>query len=123
MAAPAPPPLTRERLIADVERRIDQALEENRRRERVVTGLLVALFVSGIGLLVYAAAVRYWPLLFAGLFLNVLVIWPIQRMIELRSEALRLQIVPQMLRLANTRDQKELAVLLTRKLIQQIGAP
>jgi len=50
---------------------IDTAIEKNRHTERTVLGILVLLFVVGLGLMVYAAVIQRWALLVPGGFLQI----------------------------------------------------
>jgi hypothetical protein len=43
-----------------VSERIDAAIRENRRHERVIVAALVSLFAVGLGLIFYGAAISSW---------------------------------------------------------------
>jgi hypothetical protein len=59
--------------------------------------VLLALFVTGLGLLVYGAVSQTWALLASGGLVQITIVFPIYRLIHLREENMRLQILPQLM--------------------------
>ncbi len=53
-------------VIHEVSQRIDQAIQDNRRHERIIVIVLVLLFAVGLGLIVYGAVLQEWALLVPG---------------------------------------------------------
>lgn len=88
---------------------IAAAVAANRRQEMLVVAVLVTLFVVGLGLLVYAAIAQAWVLLAPGGLVQVTVVFPVLRLIRLREDDMRLLILPQLMRLADTAEAKLLA--------------
>ncbi len=109
-----------EEVIREVESCIDAAIEKNRRTEQIVVGVLVSLFAVGLGLIVYAAIVQHWQLLVPGSIVQMVLFFPIRRLIRLREDNMRLRILPQLLRLANSDDAKFLAARLVKRLIEKV---
>jgi hypothetical protein len=107
-------------VIREVEACIDAAIEKNRHTERIVIGVLVTLFVAGLGLMVYAAIVQRWELLVPGSIVQVIIFFPIRKLIQLREDNMRLRILPQLMRLADTDEAKLLAARLVKRLIEKV---
>ena len=107
-------------VVREVTTCIDAAIEKNRRTERVVIAVLILLFLTGLGLLIYGALIRRWELLVPGGLAQLVIYFPIRRLIRLREDNMRLQILPQLLRLADTKEAKQLAANLVKRLIQRV---
>jgi hypothetical protein len=107
-------------VIREVTARIDASIAENRRSERLIMGVLLALFAVGLTLLIWGAAVSRWELLVPGGIAQFTVAYPVRRLIKLREDNVRLQIIPQLLRLADTDEGKALAKKLLERLIGQV---
>lgn len=99
---------------------IEAAIAKNRRQEWVVVGSLLALFATGLALLVYGAATQAWQVLAPGGLIQSAIVFPIRRLIRLREENKTLQILPQLMRLADTKEAKALAARLVQKLIEKM---
>jgi hypothetical protein len=82
--------------------------------------VLVVLIVAGLGLVVYGAASRRWELLAPGGLVQLLVFFPVRKLIQLREDNMRLQILPQLMRLAETKEAKALAAKLVQRLIEKV---
>ena len=95
-------------------------MEKNRYTECIVIAILVALFVVGLGLLIYGALIQRWELLVPGGLVQLIIYFPIRRLIRLREDNMRLQILPQLLRLAESKEAKQLAAKLVKKLIEKV---
>lgn len=107
-------------IVREVSDRIDVAIKQNRQHERIIVTTLVLVFAAGLGLLVYGAVIREWQLLIPGGILQMLIVFPIRRLMKLREDNMRLQILPQLLRLADSREAKELAARLASRLIERV---
>ncbi len=107
-------------VVQEVGERIDVAIRQNRGQERIIVVLLVMLFVSGLGLVVWGAATKAWSLLAPGGLLQLAIVFPLRRLIKLREDNMRLQILPQLLRLADSQEAKLLAAKLVNRLIEQV---
>jgi hypothetical protein len=107
-------------VIREVEACIDAAIEKNRHMERIVIGVLVTLFVVGLGLMAYAAVSQRWELLVPGSFVQIILFFPIRRLIQLREDNMRLRILPQLMRLADSEEAKLLAARLVKRLIEKV---
>jgi hypothetical protein len=107
-------------VVREVTACIDEAIVKNRRTERVVVAILIALFLTGLGLLIYGAVIQRWELLVPGGLAQLIIYFPIRRLIRLREDNMRLQILPQLLRLAETREAKRLAAKLVMRLIKKV---
>ncbi len=80
---------------------------------------LVALFLLGLGLLVFGAFLERWQLLVPGGIVQITIVFPLRHLIKLREENVRLQILPQLMRLADTREAKLLAAKLVKRLTER----
>lgn len=107
-------------VVREVTARIDTTIAENRRSERVIVVALLLLFAVGLGLIVWGAAIGRWELLVPGGILQLTVAYPVRRLIKLREDNVRLQILPQLLRLAEEGEGKALAAKLASRLIDQV---
>ncbi|MBY0460178.1 MAG: hypothetical protein K2V38_22915 [Gemmataceae bacterium] len=99
---------------------IEDAIVSNRRLEWFVIAGLVALFVVGLALLVYGTLAQAWQLLVPGGLIQTAIIFPLRKLIALREENKALQILPQLMRLAESDESKALATLLVKKLIEKV---
>lgn len=107
-------------VVREVTACIEAAIAKNRRQEWIVIGVLLALFAIGLGLLVLGAVSQTWALLAPGGLVQVTIVFPISRLIRLREDNMRLQILPQLMRLAETNEAKVLAAQLVRRLIEKV---
>ena len=107
-------------VVQEVTACIDAAIEKNRRAERIVIAVLVLLFLAGLGLLVYGAAIQRWELLVPGSLVQLVIFFPVRKLIQLREDNMRLQILPQLMRLADSDEAKSLAARLVKRLIQKV---
>lgn len=107
-------------LVREVTEAIEAAIASNRRLERAVIAGLCLLFVVGLALLVYGALVQAWQLLVPGGLIQTAIVLPIRKLIALREENKALQILPQIMRLAEDDEAKALAAELVKKLIEKV---
>lgn len=107
-------------VVREVTACIEAAIAKNRRQEWIVVGVLLALFATGLGLLTFGAISQMWALLAPGGLVQVTIVFPIYRLIRLREDNMRLQILPQLMRLAETSEAKLLAAQLVRRLIEKV---
>jgi hypothetical protein len=107
-------------LIREVMAEMAKAFEVARRRERLETVAILLLFVVGLGLLVFGAVTQAWQLLVPGGLVQASIVVPLQRLVKLRAEQLTLQLLPQLMRLADSQEAKELAARLVKKLIGRL---
>jgi len=111
---------SRDEVIREVADYVDEAIRKNRRSEWLITGLLVAQFIAGLTLLTVGAALEQWSLIVPGGVLSSLLFWPVRKLITLRANNLRLQLLPELLRLAETREAQKLAAKLVDRLIEKM---
>ena len=64
--------------VREVTSCIDAAIEKNHRQEWVAIGVLVALFLTGLGLLVYGALAQVWQLLIPGGLAQLTIVLPLR---------------------------------------------
>ena len=107
-------------VVGEVTRYVNEAISTNRQQEWVVIALLLALFLVGLGLLVYGAYSQSWQLLAPGGIIQMAIVFPLRRLISLREQNKALQILPQLMRLADTTEAKALAAELVKKLIEKV---
>ena len=107
-------------MVREVTARIDATIAENRRSEHVIIGVLLALFAVGLTLLIWGALIGRWELLVPGGLFQLTIAFPVRRLIKLREDNVRLQIIPQLLRLTETDQGKLLAAKLAERLINQV---
>jgi len=106
-------------VVREVTACIDAAIKKNRRTEYAVIAVLLLLFLAGLGLLIYGAVIQRWELLVPGGLVQLIIYFPIRRLIRLREDNMRLQILPQLLRLAETKEAKQLAAKLIKRPIEK----
>ena len=107
-------------VVREVTARIDTTIADNRRSERIIIAALLLLFGVGLGLIILGASIGRWELLVPGGILQLTVAYPVRRLIKLREDNVRLQILPQLLRLAEEGEGKALAAKLASRLIDQV---
>jgi ABC-type uncharacterized transport system permease subunit len=107
-------------VVREVTARIDATIAQNQRSEHVIIGVLLALFAVGITRMIWGALIGRWELLAPGGLAQLTIAFPVRRLIKLREDNFRLQIIPQLLRLAETEQGKALAAKLAERLIDQV---
>lgn len=107
-------------LVRQVTYQVEVAIAQNRRLEWLLIGLLVAQFAVGLGLLIYGAVVGAWQLLAPGGLMHVALVWPVQKLIRVRSENRTLLILPRLMQLADSAEAQRLAAQLVLKLIEKV---
>lgn len=107
-------------VVREVTAAIEAAPAENRRQERLVVGLLVALFAVGLALLVAGAVGQRYDLLAPDGLLQAAIFFPIRSLLAIRSENRALLVLPQLMRLADSREAKVLAARLAARLIDKV---
>jgi hypothetical protein len=80
----------------------------------------MSLFLVGLGLLIYGAIAQMWQLLIPGGIVQSTIILPLRWLIKLREENRTLHILPQLMRLAESKEAKALAAELVRRLIAKV---
>jgi len=106
-------------VIQEVTRRIEGAVAAYRRLGWLLLILLLSLLVAGLALVIYGVMEGHWVLGVAGGGVLLGIILPIRSLMQLHADSLRLQMIPQMLRLADTPKAKALMYELIQKLIQR----
>jgi hypothetical protein len=107
-------------VIREVSERIDHAISQNRQRERIVVAVLMSLFSVGLALILLGSIGNRMTLIVPGGIVQLTVAYPVRRLIKLREDNMRLQIIPQLLRLAEIKEAKVLAAQLISRLINQV---
>lgn len=107
-------------VVREVTACIDSAIEKNRRTERIVITVLLLFFLTGLGLLIYGGVIGRWEFFVPGGMVQLVIYFPIRKLIGLREDNMRLQILPQLLRLAETKEAKQLAAKLIKRLIEKV---
>lgn len=105
-----------------VSKRIQIALNRNWYLELAATIGIGTLFFTGIGLLIAAFIVDNLYIGFMGAILEGTIYYPLGKLIELRKENVRLQIVPDFIEFADSvgsQHSQDLAVALVTKLIER----
>jgi len=108
------------KIVEEVSQAIDAAIGKNRRLEFLTVGVLLTLFVAGIGLLVYGAIRERWELLCSGGIVELAVTLPIKHLLKFRADAIKLRTVPHLLRLATTKTQLGSAFKLAIRILDQV---
>lgn len=107
-------------VVREVTDTIQRALQRNRRIETTLLALLGGIGVTGIGFLISAVYTGRWELGVSGGIVELAVIMPIRELVKLRRENLRLEVLPQLIRLADNANRKKLVFDLVSRLIEQI---
>ncbi len=100
--------------------RIDVAIKRNSRLENVIIVVLFMLFVTGIGLLAFGVLSGRWETTVPGGLFELSIALPIRSLVRLRSENVRLQVIPSLLRLADSEEAKKVAIQFIQHLIEQV---
>lgn len=108
-------------LVREVTQTVENAIRRNGRIETVLIVILVLLTATGIGLMIYGAAIRQGLVALPGSLCQLAVAMPIRSLVKLRQENIRLQILPQLIRMADSQREKKLVMKFVEALIQQIA--
>ena len=111
---------SRDEVIREVAVYINDTIRRNRRGERLIIALLVAQFLAGLALLLVGAVLERWFLIVPGGLLSALLFWPVNKLTSLRANNLRLQLLPELLRLAEEEEAQQLAAKLINQLIERM---
>ena len=109
-------------VVREVTGHVQAAIRRNRRIETALIVLLFAVAASGLGLLWAGVVTRQWGLALPGSLCELAVGLPIRSLVKLRQENIRLEILPQLIRMAGTAGEKRLVFKFIERLIDQIGS-
>lgn len=109
-------------VVREVTQHVEDAIRENRRIETVLMFMLVTLFIVGVGLMIFGAILRQGLVILPGSICELAIAWPIWSLVKLRQENIRLAILPQLMRMADGKDEKRLTMKFIETLIKQIGS-
>ncbi|MBX9583546.1 MAG: hypothetical protein K2X87_24860 [Gemmataceae bacterium] len=115
------PRKSRDTVVREVNSRVDQIVAENRRLERLITGVLLLQVVVGLGLVVAGAVLGRWEVAAPGGGLAALLYWPIRILVALQDKNDRLRLVPDLLRLAEESEARRLAAEHVARIIEGTG--
>ncbi len=107
-------------VVREVTDTIQAALERNRRIETTLLSLPGGIGRAGIGSLVTALFTARWEHAVSGGIAELAILMPIREPVKLRREDLRLEILPQLIRLADTANRRKLVFDLITRLIERI---
>jgi hypothetical protein len=108
---------TRDQVVDEVTNWINEVLRVNRRQEWVLITVLLLILAVGLGLIIYGSILQVWKLIVPGGVFAMMVTLPVTKLMELRSCNLRIQLIPQLTRLATTADAQALVVTLIKDLL------
>jgi len=109
-----------DQIVEVVNSRIDKAIRDNAGSERLISVVLITLFVAGIVLILWGAYHEQWTFLVPGGMAEMALVFPVRQLVKMRADNMSLQVIPPMLRLAGTDDAKTLAMELIQRLIRQL---
>lgn len=95
--SPATPDVVTKKKLESLYHRIDQTLKENRKAEILTMLLCTLLFLTGLGLFIAGYALREPFFTASGAVVDIGIIWPVKRIIDLRNENIKLSVLPGML--------------------------
>ncbi len=107
-------------IVREVTDTIQAALTRNRRIETTLLALLSGIGLTGIAFLIAALFTARWELAVSGSIVELAILMPIRELVKLRRESLRLEVLPQLIRPADTTNRKKLVFDLISRLIEQI---
>lgn len=93
----APPSARRPVWVERLHARVDHALNQNHRKERLIVGMALALFVVGLLLVLLAYRLRNPYVVGAALILQTFLIFPFKAIEKLRRDNLLLRIFPDLI--------------------------
>jgi len=96
---------------ARLNERIDGVLRENERSEKLVFVLMTILFSAGLALVVAGYALREPLMLGGGTVAEIGLVFPINKIIAIRTTRIELQTFPSMLSLVDDPSKKEKVVI------------
>lgn len=97
----------------DVNARIDHVIAESASRQNELRGLLISMFLLGVGVLIYGIWQRNAYLIGISVGIEGLLCWPIIRLEDLYRRTIALKVIPQITALLSPRDaSKELCALI-----------
>jgi hypothetical protein len=109
----------REEVIAEVTKRVDEALRAHRPVYWIMVVALVTILIVGLGLLVYGAISGSWKAVVPGGLFTAMISFPIRKIWEIRESDLRLALIPQLVRLAKTEDAEALTAAFIKQLMRE----
>ena len=103
--------------LDDVNARIDRVIHDHQAKEKQLRGLLIAMFIVGLGVFLYGVLQNNRYLIGLSIGVNGLMCWPIIRLERLYRRTVALAVVPQITALLSPRDaSREIHALITRLL-------
>ena len=108
-------------IIREVTSSVEVAIRQNRRIETVLIVMLSAVSASGLGLLAFGLARGDWKLALPGGLCELAVTYPVKALVTLRQENIRLQVLPQMMRLAKTDAERKLVFKFIENIMLRIS--
>jgi hypothetical protein len=112
--------MTTDELAQEVAGYIEEAIRENRRTETIIVGLLVSFAAVGLGIFIGGWITGHWLAMLPGVLCEVAIVWPIQKLISLRAENIRLLYLPQLIRMADKETKQKIVQQLAEALIKQV---
>ena len=107
-------------MAQEVAKYIEEAIRKNRRTETIIIGLLVSFAVVGLGIFIGGWITGHWWAMLPGVLCEVAIVWPIQKLIELRAENIRLLYVPQLIPMADREAKQKIVWELAEALIKKV---
>lgn len=107
-------------VIKEVEARIEEAIHRTRWQKTLIILLSAILLLVGLCLIVYGAIRRNWLAIAPGALLQAMIYFPLNRLVKIKAEEMRLLVLPRMLRLASKSRAKQLAYKLIEELVGQV---
>ena len=112
--------MTNDELSAWVTARIDTAIRRNLPIEAAIVVILVVMAGVGVFLLVSGSSAHRWELLASGAACEAAVGWPVASLLKIRRHNLMLQVLPGLIRTADTDDRKALIFQFIQKLMERL---
>jgi hypothetical protein len=104
-------------VVRDVAHHVQAAIGRNRRTETSLIVLVFVVAVSGLSLLWAALFRQQWMMAMPGSLCELAVGWPIRELFKLRRENIRLEILPQLMRLADDAGERKLFLKAIERLV------
>lgn len=94
--SPVTPDMATQMKLDRLHQQIDKALKDNRQTERLVISLCTLLFLTGLGLFIAGYMLHDPFFTGSGVVVEIGIIWPIKRMLDIRKENIQLSVVADM---------------------------
>jgi hypothetical protein len=109
-------------IVREVTACVEEAIRKNGKIEIILITMLVGIFSTGLALLILGGYYQQPGIALSGSLCELSIAMPIRSLVKLRQENIRLAVLPQLIRMADSQSEKKLVMKFVETLIRQIGS-